>query len=101
MTDPEAPLPAEWTVTVGIPADSSPALRDSLFNTMAKAAHDWEPVFRDGWDISVSGHPSPWDRIDRALAALADLEVSGWGPDHCFHPSGVSALRAALRGDES
>jgi hypothetical protein len=97
MTEPETPLPAEWTVTVGIPADSSPALRDSLFNTIAKAAHDWEPKDRDGWDISVSGHPSPWDRIDRAQA-LAE-EMLGQlvdGPER----GDVVEILAALRGDD-
>lgn len=48
-----------WTVAVEIPARLPEELKDSLFTAVADAAHDWEPKTRDGWDVHVTGYPTP------------------------------------------
>lgn len=49
---------ATWTVAVEVPANLPDNLKDSLFTAIADTAHTWEPEHRDGWDVSVGGHPT-------------------------------------------
>ncbi|MFD2421641.1 hypothetical protein [Amycolatopsis pigmentata] len=42
-----------WQVSVSVPMSLPREMRDSLFEFIATAAHDWE-----GWDVDVSGHPT-------------------------------------------
>lgn len=78
----QRPPTGAWQVSVCIPETIGRDVKDRLFDAIAAAAHDWEPADRDGWDIDVSGHPTPPAcpdvRAHRAADLEADDEAGAW-----------------------